>query len=136
MNYTFVKPYGWEEEDKRIVEAVKNEESLPDASFLVICHNPGEWWEKEKKGGRAYYRHRYWHYNNMLHFGPMFTDEDGKVYETFVSHRYTGQPLTEKQKKQLDESFQSVIDHHTTNKVFHKLFWQPIRPPKYKQPDA
>ena len=132
MNYTFVDPYGDEEEDKEIVEAFKKEEFLPYFSYLVICHSPGEWWEKEKKGGRAYYRHRYWRFNNFLHWGPMFTDDDGNVYETYVSHRYTGQPLTEKQKKQLDESFQHVIESRTEHKVFHKMFWQPLREPKQK----
>ena len=136
MNYTFIKPYGCGEEDKRILEAFKNEESLPDISYLVICHAPGEWWDKDKRRGRPYFRHRYWWFDNRLHWGPMFTDDDGNIYETYVSHRFIDAPLTEKQQKQLDLSFQHVIETRTTNKVFHKLFWQPLRPPKYKQPDA
>lgn len=46
MKYTFIKPFGWEDEEKRILEVFQNDQSLPDVSYIVICHRPGEWWDR------------------------------------------------------------------------------------------
>ncbi len=45
MNYTFFHPYG-NDKDKRILDAFQNDRSLPDVSYIVIGHIPGEWWDR------------------------------------------------------------------------------------------
>ena len=130
MKYTFFSSYGWEEDDKSILDDFQNNRSLPDVSYLVICHKPGEWWDKKKESGRPYLRSRFFHYDNKLHWGPTFYDENGIEYETYITKLWWGQKLTEKQKFQLSVSFQKVLKHHSVGEVFRKVFLQPLRAPK------
>ena len=46
MKYTFIDPFGWKDEEKRILDAFQNDRSLPDVSYIVICHRPGESWDR------------------------------------------------------------------------------------------
>ena len=45
MKYTFFHPYG-NDKDMRILDAFQNDRSLPDVSYIVIGHIPGEWWDR------------------------------------------------------------------------------------------
>ena len=46
MKYTFIDPFDWDDEEKRILDASQNDRSLPDVSYIVIVHRPGGWWDR------------------------------------------------------------------------------------------
>lgn len=127
MNYIFFSPYG-SNEDQQILEAFKNKQSLPDVSYLVICHKPGEWWDKKKESGRPYLRRKFT-YSNELYWGPMFYDEDGNEYEIYLSKLWYDQKLSEKQKLKIETAFQEVLSQ-SIDVIFHEIYWQPLRTSK------
>ena len=124
MNYEFFKPCG-DEEDKRILEAVKNNQSLPDVSFMVICHSSGEWWNKEKDSGRPFLRRKF-NYCGDVYYGPMFKDEDGNEYETYLYLHWKGEKLTEKQQIRIELAFQDILKR-SKDVIGHRVFLQPLR---------
>ena len=129
MKYTFIDPFGWKDEEKRILDAFQNDRSLPGVSYLVICHKPGKWWDKKKESGLPYYRHKFCFYDSKLMRGPMFEDDEGNEYETYISNIWAGEELTPKQQAQIDLSFQYILSK-SIDEVFHKIHWQPLRTPK------
>lgn len=121
MTYEFFRPCG-DGDDKRILEAVKNNQSLPDISFMIICHFLGKWWDKEKNPGRPFLRRKF-KYNGDIYYGPMFKDEDGNEYETYLYLHWQGDKLTEKQQIRIELAFQDVLKS-SKDVISHKVFLQ------------